>query len=102
MAATTKLEIETRRLQSDIDSLRTHLDGMRKTGEAMMAGINGMSAMWEGEAKNAFTAQFQSDYETLNSMSEVIEALIKNLEEAKARYEACENSVGSIISAIRV
>ncbi|MCI8515293.1 MAG: WXG100 family type VII secretion target [Hungatella sp.] len=102
MAALTKLEIETKRLQSDIDSLKTHLDGLRKTGESMMAGINGLGAMWEGEAKNAFVAQFQSDYETLNSMAEIIEAMIGLLEEAKARYETCESSVASIVSAIRV
>ena len=102
MAAITRLEIETSRLQKDIDGLRTHLDGLRKTGDSMMAGINALNSMWEGEAKNAFVAQFQSDYETLKSMAEVIESLIKNLEEARQQYDTCENQVGSIIDAIRV
>lgn len=102
MAMIKNLEIETRRLQNDIDSLRTHLDGLKKTGDDMMAGINGLSAMWEGQAKNVFTEQFRTDYEALKSMAETIEALIKALEDAKARYETCENSVDSIVSAIRV
>ena len=85
MTTMPKLAIETRRLQSDIDSLTTHLNGMHQTGEQMMAGINGLSSMWEGEAKNAFTEQFRSDYETLQSMADVIGDLIKSLEYARER-----------------
>lgn len=102
MAGIANLEIETQRLQNDIDSLKGHLRAMRQTGDKMMASINALSAMWEGPAKNAFTAQFQSDYETLKSMEEVIDALIGNLEYAKEQYDKCENNVASIINAIRV
>jgi WXG100 family type VII secretion target len=102
MATVTRLEVDTSRLRKDIDSLRTHLDGLRKTGDSMMAGINALNSMWEGEAKEAFVAQFQTDYEILQSMAEVIESLIKNLEEAGRQYDTCEGNVGSIISAIRI
>lgn len=102
MAAVSKIEIETGRLQSDIDDLRGRLSRMHQTGEKMMSEINALSAMWEGEAKNAFTAQFKSDYETLLSMEQVIEDLIEDLEYAKERYNSCESSVSSIISSIRV
>ncbi len=98
----TQLAIETRRLQNDIDSLTRDLDGMRKTGEKMMAGINGLSSMWEGEAKNAFTEQFRSDYETLQSMAGIINDLIKSLEYAREQYDKCENNVASIVDAIRI
>lgn len=102
MAAISRLEIETRRLQSDIDSLRTQLKNMSQTGDEMMAGIQALSAMWEGESKDAFTVQFQTDYETLKSMETVIEELIQTLEYAKQQYDTCENTVSSIVSAIRV
>ncbi len=102
MATITRLEIESRRLQSDIESLKVHLNGMRQTGNKMMSNINALSSMWEGEAKNAFTKQFQSDYETLNSMAKVIEDLIKDLEYAREQYDTCENSVASILQNIRV
>lgn len=102
MANITVLEIETGRLQSDIDSLKMHLEGMRQTGDRMMTGINALSAMWEGEAKNAFTMQFQSDYQVLRDMADAIEKMILALEEARNKYDKCESSVGSIINAIRV
>lgn len=102
MAVVTRLEIETRKLQSDITDLRTRLANMRRIGESMMAGINALNSMWEGEAKNAFVTQFQTDYETLNSMAEVIEDLIKDLEQARMQYDTCESRVGSIVSAMRV
>lgn len=102
MAALTKLEIETGRLQGDIENLREHLAGLRRTGDRMMDGIHALSAMWEGEAKDAFTVQFQSDYRTLQNMSEVIEELIADLENARETYDKCESNVGSIINSIRV
>lgn len=102
MAVMTKMEIESRRLQGDIEKLKMHLNGMRQTGNRMMSDINALSAMWEGEAKNAFTAQFRSDYETLNAMAKVVEELIGNLEYAREQYDVCENSVASIINGIRV
>ena len=81
------MEIETRRLQSDIDNLRTHLNGMRKTGDAMMAEINELSSMWEGDAKTVFTAQFQNDYKVLNDLADIVEKLIKDLENAREKYD---------------
>ena len=102
VASISKIEIETGRLNSDIEELRSHLSRMRQTAEKMMSGINALSAMWEGEAKNAFEVQFKSDYETLQSMEKVIEDLIDDLEYASDRYNSCENSVASVIQSIRV
>lgn len=102
MAAITKIEVTTSRLQSDIDALNEHLQKMRQTSDKMMAGVEAMSAMWEGEAKNAFTVQFRTDYQTIKSMENTIQELINDLVYAKEKYEACENSVASIINAIRI
>lgn len=102
MTAITNLEIVTQRLQGDIENLRMHLNGMRQTGSKMMSNINALSSMWEGEAKDAFTAQFQSDYETLQSMAEVVENLIGHIEYAREQYDTCESNVASIVHGIRV
>lgn len=102
MAAITKIEVTTGRLQSDIDALNGHLQKMRQTSEKMMVSVDSMSAMWEGEAKNAFTAQFLSDYQTVKSMESSIQELINNLEYAREKYEACEKNIASIINAIRI
>jgi len=102
MAAISKIEIETRKLQNDIDSLKTHLKNLEKKSDEMMEGINSLSAMWEGEAKNAFTDQFRSDYQTMKSMETVISELIQKLEYARENYDTCESNVASIIDSIRV
>lgn len=102
MATIYKLDIETQKLQDDIERLRESLSGMRRTGDEMMAGINALSGMWEGEAKNAFTVQFQTDYENLKAMADVIDDLIKKMEQARQKYDTCEEKVGSIVNAIRV
>lgn len=102
MANITKLEIETNRLQADIDSLQVELEGMRKTGEQMIEGINALSAMWEGEAKNAFIQQFQSDYEKLTETEEIIGNLIEYFQNAREEYDRCEGDVGAIVNDIRV
>lgn len=98
----TKLEIESRRLQGDIDRLKAHLADIRRTGARMMSNVNALSAMWEGEAKNAFVEQFRTDSEILSAMEGTIESLIGHLEDARGQYDACENSVASIVQGIRV
>lgn len=102
VARHSKLEIDTMRLQSDIERLRAEHLKLKKNGDNMMNDINALNSMWEGEAKDAFVAQFESDYNTLQSMAEVIEKLILDLEHSKKVYEKCENSVGSIVNSIRV
>ena len=102
MESVLKIEVETKRLQNDIDSLRGHLQRIRQTREKIMAGMEAMGAMWEGEAKNALTAQFKADYENLKAMENIIETLIGDLEFAKERYNSCESSIASAINLIRV
>lgn len=102
MANTGRVEIETDRLKRDIDSLREHLNKMKKKGQEMMTGIESLSSMWEGEAKNTFLAQFKADYRTLQNMEKVIEDLISDLEYAREKYNKCESDVNSTINSIRV
>lgn len=102
MTADKSLEIDTVRLQNDIDSLKTHLNQMKTKGESMMEGILALGQMWEGASKEAFTSQFQADYQILQAMEQVIDDLIRNLEFAKDQYESCEDGVESIINSIRI
>ena len=102
MATIEKLSIETSKLNGDVESLNARVASLRKKGSEMMAGINALSAMWEGEAKNAFVTQFEADYQQLNNLIDAIEVLIGDLKNAKEQYEKCEQEVGTIISAIKV
>ena len=102
MATIEKLSIETGRLQTDVNSLTERVTALRKKGDEMMSGIQALSAMWEGEAKNAFTAQFETDYKQLQNLADMIENLIGDLQNAKDEYDKCEREVGTIISSIKV
>lgn len=102
MTAISKIEMETMDLQRDIDNLYVHLNRMRQTGEKMRTEVIALNAMWEGEAKTAFTAQFEADYEKLQFMVKIIETFIKDLEFARDNYNSCENNVATIINSIRV
>lgn len=102
MAVVKELKIETDRLSSDIENLRNCLSGIKKSGHVMMTSIQQLSSMWEGEAKEAFTVQFESDYKTLENLAGILEKLIQELENAKNQYNNCEKQVGSIIESIRV
>ena len=102
MATIEKLSIETGRLQTDVDNLNARVASLRAKGSDMMSGIDALSAMWEGEAKNTFVTQFASDYQQLQKLIDAIENLIGDLQNAKEQYDKCENEVGTIISAIKV
>lgn len=102
MATITKIKVTTDRLQNDIDSLNEHLQKMCRLIDNMMSGIEGMGAMWEGEAKDAFFVQFKSDYQTIKSMENTIRAMIEDLKYAQEKYVSCENNVETIINAIMI
>lgn len=102
MDPVSKLEVESRHLQNDVDSVRNYLNRMVQTGEKMMADMNALGLMWEGEAKAEFTTQFETDYRNLQSMIKSMEELADSLEFAREKYVVCENEVSSIVNAIRV
>lgn len=98
----TRLEIETHRLSRDIETLERQIQAVRNSGDAMMAEIRALSNMWEGPAKDAFTAQFETDYNALQEITHVLDILIEELTVAREQYERCEAEITELVQSIQI
>ncbi len=95
-----RIEIDTRLLQNDIASLEEGLSEIKNSINDTYDGVLVLNSMWEGAANTAFNAAFANDRERLLEICDEIKKYTESLSEAKAQYEAGEQSVADIISAI--
>jgi uncharacterized protein YukE len=68
----------------------------------MAAGINELDTMWDGQANDAFKAQFQKDEQLCETYCKALDDFIACLEYAAKEYENCENMVKQAVDAVRI
>ena len=96
-----EIGVNTITLKTEIDSITTELQGIRKDIETMFTEFQTLDSMWDGEASEAFRAQFMSDKATLESFCDTVNSLIDSMDFAKDAYNKCEAGISDTISAIR-
>lgn len=97
-----ELKINTSRLGSDADQVRHHISNMEKQINAMKSGINQLNSMWEGPAKKAFVQAFEDDRVAAVEIIKELKSLNSFENQAKSKYEKCENQVSSLVDSIRI
>lgn len=96
------IEINTDILQSDISEIEKHLKVVQgKLGE-MYSQVEVLNTLWKGQANAAFNTQFAQDYELMQSMLSNLEKYKNSLQEARTKYIKCENSVYSMVNALKI
>lgn len=100
--AMNEIAVNTSTLSGDINELRTALSNARKQLKEMFQQVTELDAMWDGPANEEFNRQFRNDYENAGKLCVTIDSLLANMEFARNQYNACENEVNGIISAIRI
>lgn len=96
------IEIDQDALNSDINRMHDELKLLRSQIKSVYDSVKEMDAMWNGPANEAFNQTFESDYQSMNEMCEMLESLIEYMENARDQYRYCENMVSQEIESIRV
>lgn len=96
------IAVNTQTLNADINDIKEALNEAMNQADNMFNEIMQLSMMWEGSAHDAFTAQFNIDYENMENLFKTISELIDCMGYAKKEYNSCESTVGMIVSSIRV
>lgn len=89
-------------LNGDIEELERTLNSLKKSTSDAYARIQELNGMWTGQANAAFNSQFVTDYASMQVICDNIKSLLDCMRYAKGEYTSCENSVSSIISAIKI
>lgn len=96
------IEINLEALDSDINRMQDELQLLRSYIGLTYDSIKELDTMWNGPANEAFNQTFESDYQSMNEMCEMIKSLIEYMENARDQYRHCEDLVSQEIESIRV
>lgn len=97
-----RIAVDTTVLNKDTIDMETALNSIRAQMARMKESIDSLNAMWEGEAKGAFTVQFSRDYEHMEKLCAAASSIIENMHYAVREYSSCEQSVADVIAAIKI
>lgn len=98
----TYVEVDTERLNRDIQELNESLAKVQGSLVSMMEEIEEMNGMWTGRANLAFRLQVNRDRELMEALISETRHLSECMAYAGNEYVRCENDVKSAVEAIRI
>lgn len=96
------IEVNTTTLKSDVATIEDELQKISSAAERLLQALHELESMWEGTAKQAFSAAVNSDIVQLKELVKTIKDFNGKTGEAREEYDKCENTVAQIVAAIRV
>lgn len=96
------IEINTDILKSDASSMGDKVSILRSTMEQMNSAVLEMSGMWEGTAHDSFVTQYNSDYENMKEICDIVDKIIDCMNYAVTQYDQCDTEVKDVINALRI
>jgi len=96
------IEVNTGSLAQDVQDMKEVLSELKKEMDEMDTLIASLNMMWQGDAKDAFTKQYNTDRQVWLDMRVNMEEILKGMQNARLAYEKCESSVGQKIDSLRI
>ena len=96
------IEVNTATLKSDVDIIRVELMKIRENADRLLQILHELGNMWDGNAKEAFSAAVNSDIALLIELVKAMQNFTGKTSEAREEYDKCENAVAQIVASIRV
>lgn len=96
------IEVNTTTLKSDVDTISVELQKISSDADRLMQALRELESMWDGTAKQAFSAAVSGDIVQLKELVKTLNDFTRKTSEAREEYDKCENSVAQIVAAIRV
>lgn len=96
------IEVNTTTLKSDAAAIEGELQKISAAADRLTQTLHELESMWEGTAKQSFSAAVTSDITQLNELVKAMKIFTGRTGEAREEYDKCENTVAQLVSAIRV
>lgn len=96
------IEVNTNTLKADVSEIAAELTGIRGDADKLEGVLGQLESMWDGNAKQAFSAAVRDDLTRLRELVKAMQDLTGKTGQAREEYDRCENAVEQIISSIRV
>ena len=100
--AVNEIEMNTSTLSGTIESLERETTRLERQINTMFQQVQELDQMWTGSAKQAFSQQFQADYQTCKDMCKELKDAVKSFQNARNEYDRCERRVDELVRQLRV
>lgn len=97
-----KIKVNTGSLNHTKTNVSNQIKQIRNQVTALYSDIALLDSMWEGEAHNAFHANFISDVRKLENLCKSLDGIVSYEDNAVKEYNSCEKKVADLIGGIRV
>ena len=97
-----EVEINIAALNGDLNLLTELAGSLGNRLKELKSSMDDLHAVWQGSAKQEFTAQFEKDYEIMMGVCTTVRELQNAMSYAKEEYTKCEQSVGDTVAAISI
>lgn len=96
------IKVNTSRLKDDVAEIKGYLKSI-ETGIADLKGHNAaLDAMWDGPSSEAFKTAFAEDIAALEQIVKSITSLNEYEDNAREKYDKCEQKVADLVNQIKV
>lgn len=100
--AITYIEIDTGQLNRDIEELEENITNANQSLTAMVQEMDELNSMWQGQANDAFRAQFANDNTMMQELLKEMQKLEECMRYASGEYVKCESEVKNMVDSIRI
>lgn len=96
------IEVNTGSLKGDVSEIAAELEKIRRGANQLLNLLGQLETMWEGSAKQTFSAAVRDDVGRLQTLVKAMQVLANKTSDARSEYDKCENSVAQIVASIKV
>lgn len=96
------IKVNTNRLNADLGDIGDHIRGIQMLIKDLYDHNRVLDGMWDGPASKAFKASFAADIKALEEVVKVLEGINRYEDNARKKYDQCEQKVGDLVSQIHV
>ena len=100
--AITNLKVNTNRMDSDVQKLNGGLNQTRAHLQNIHDAMDRLHAMWEGAARDAKKQRFDTAYQNMTALCDLVQKMIDQMDQDRKEYDSCENQVMDAVNALNV
>ena len=97
-----KLEVNTGTLRSDLASIQREISALKREREELRSKAERLNRMWEGEAKAEFLANYAQELNALSAAIDALDGFTAQSLNVDADYERAEAIVANAVDALKV
>lgn len=96
------IKVNTNRLKDTVSEINSHVKSIEKEIADLKGHNTALDAMWDGPSSEAFKMAFAEDIEALEAIVKTIASLKEYEDNARVKYDKCEQRVADLVNQIKV